>query len=173
MSTAILIYRLRWAPLNLFSYWNSLNSSFRLHALCISCTPPDALRKKRSRAATALYMNCTLLNVIYGLAMSLVHFTCPDPFPGSRILLSRFRGCQIWDSFLALTSLRVFRSQEEWVAKEIGPLPRGMNERTETKQRWKNAIRLPDICKNTQQMFGSLNSCVLSSHPCFCPVFNL
>ena len=40
-----------------------------------------------------------IINVLYRLAMSLGHICCPDPFPGSRTLPSRFRSCQLWGSF--------------------------------------------------------------------------
>ena len=44
----------------------------------------------------------------------------------------------------------------------------GAEKRTEIGQRWRNAKRLPDISKNTQQMSGSV-PCILSSLPCFRP----
>ena len=34
----------------------------------------------------------------------------------------------------------------------------GADKRTEASQRWKNARRLPDICKNAKQMSGSLHA---------------
>ena len=43
----------------------------------------------------------------------------------------------------------------------------GAEKRLETRQRWKNARRLQDICESTQQMFGSL---LAFFHPCLASI---
>ena len=52
--------------------------------------------------------------------------------------------------------LALYITREKCLCKTSFQLRMELKKRTETRQRWKNTKRLPNICKNTQQMSGSL-----------------